>query len=55
VELVLRARVLLRIVGERGELLVPFAEPFLAGLDREQKILDLDLPAGLIEACGSRS
>lgn len=46
---------LLRIEGPRGVLLVPFVEPFVAGLDREARALELSLPAGLIETCASRS
>lgn len=46
---------LLRIEGPRGVLLVPFVEPFIARLDREARTLELTLPAGLIEACASRS
>jgi 16S rRNA processing protein RimM len=46
---------LLRVVGARGELLIPFAEPFLGGLDRATRTLTVDLPPGLIEACASRS
>jgi 16S rRNA processing protein RimM len=46
---------LLRVVGVRGELLVPFAAPFVGGLDRAARRLEVDLPEGLIEACASRS
>ena len=48
-------RLLLRVRGAVGELLIPFAEPFLAGLDREARTLTVDLPPGLIETCASRS
>jgi 16S rRNA processing protein RimM len=48
-------RLLLRVRGAAGELLIPFAEPFLAGLDRETRTLKVDLPPGLIETCVSRS
>lgn len=46
---------LLRVVGERGELMVPFAAPFVGELDRSARRLEVDLPEGLIEACASRS
>jgi 16S rRNA processing protein RimM len=46
---------LLRVVGDRGELLIPFAEPFLGGLDRATRTLTVDLPPGLTETCAYRS
>lgn len=48
-------RLLLRVRGAPGELLIPFAEPFLGGLDRETRTLTVDLPPGLLETCVSRS
>ncbi len=46
---------LLRVVGPRGELLVPFVETFVAAVDREARTIELELPEGLVEECGSRS
>jgi 16S rRNA processing protein RimM len=46
---------LLRIVGERGELLVPFVESFVERIDVAGRRVELKLPAGLVEACASRS
>jgi 16S rRNA processing protein RimM len=44
----------LQVRGARGEVLIPFAEPFLERVDRETRTLYLDLPPGLIETCASR-
>ena len=46
---------LLRVVGPRGEVLVPFVEAFVAAVDRAAGTIELELPAGLVEECGSRS
>jgi len=46
---------LLEVRGGRGVLLIPFVEPFLRGLDRAARVLDVDLPPGLVETCVSRS
>jgi 16S rRNA processing protein RimM len=40
---------LLIVRGRGGELLVPFVERFVVGLDRGARRLDVDLPAGLVE------
>jgi len=41
--------------GERNELLVPFVSMYLGEVDVEGRRIDLQLPDGLIELCGSRS
>lgn len=46
---------LLRIVGPRGVLLVPFVERFLERVDVAGRSIALRLPEGLVEACVSRS
>ena len=46
---------LLRIEGERGELLVPFVESFLKSVDIAGRRIELVLPPGLLETCVSRS
>jgi 16S rRNA processing protein RimM len=46
---------LLRVVGPRGEVLVPFVEAFVAAVDRAAGTIELELPEGLVEECGSRS
>lgn len=47
---------LLRVEREDGfAVALPFVEPFLVGFDRQRRVLDWDLPEGLIEACASRS
>ncbi len=46
---------LLRIVGERGVLLVPFVESFVEAVDIAGRTIALRLPAGLLETCVSRS
>jgi 16S rRNA processing protein RimM len=35
---------ILRIEGEDGEVLIPFAEPFLKKIDLEQRRIEVDLP-----------
>jgi 16S rRNA processing protein RimM len=46
---------LLRIVGPRGVLLVPFVESFLERVDVAGRRIALRLPDGLVETCVSRS
>jgi 16S rRNA processing protein RimM len=46
---------LLRVLGKGRELLVPFVEPYLTEVDLAARRILLDLPEGLIEACGSPS
>jgi 16S rRNA processing protein RimM len=46
---------LLEVRGERGTLLVPLVERFLARVDRQRRAIELELPAGLVETCASRS
>jgi len=46
---------LLRIVGARGVLLVPFVESFLEQVDVAARRIALRLPDGLVETCVSRS
>ncbi len=46
---------LLRIVGERGVLLVPFVESFLEQVDVAGRKIALRLPDGLVDTCVSRS
>lgn len=44
------ANVLFVIVDEEGEeLLVPACEEFIVGIDRKERILDMELPEGLVE------
>jgi 16S rRNA processing protein RimM len=38
---------LLQVDGKGGEILIPFAEPFLRKMDVEQKRIEVDLPDGL--------
>lgn len=45
----------LRIVRPGAELLVPFVDRFVAGIDRTARVVRLELPEGLVEACTSRS
>jgi 16S rRNA processing protein RimM len=45
----------LRIVRPGAELLVPFVDRFVAGIDRQERVVRLELPEGLVEACTSRS
>ena len=46
---------LLRVVGGDREILIPFVEAYLRSVDTAGGRIDLDLPAGLIETCASRS
>ncbi|MBZ0114717.1 MAG: ribosome maturation factor RimM [Thermoanaerobaculia bacterium] len=46
--------IILRVVGEAGEVLIPFVEPYLRRVDVEEKIIELEVPEGLIEVCGSK-
>ena len=46
---------LLRVVKGRAELLVPFVEAYLRSVDTNTGRIDLELPEGLIEVCGSKS
>ena len=46
---------MLRIVSPGAELLVPFVDRFVAGIDRAARVIRLELPEGLVEACTSRS
>ncbi len=39
---------ILEVDGPRGEILIPAVEPFLIGLDQQEKVLHVDLPDGLI-------
>ncbi|HVS65923.1 MAG TPA: ribosome maturation factor RimM [Thermoanaerobaculia bacterium] len=45
---------LLEVGGDRG-VLVPFVNAYLDEVDVESRRIDVTLPAGLIEACGSTS
>ncbi len=47
--------ILLRVVQGERELLIPFVEAYLRSVDIAGGRIDLDLPAGLIEVCASRS
>ena len=47
--------VLLRVVGGRGELLLPFVDSFLAEVDVAARRIEWRLPEGFVEACGSAS
>jgi 16S rRNA processing protein RimM len=46
---------LLRVQDGRREILIPFVAAFIVALDRQARILHVDLPAGLLEACASTS
>lgn len=46
---------LLLVEGPRGRVPVPLVEEFLVEVDVEAGTLELDLPAGLVDACASRS
>jgi len=46
---------LLRVVGNGRELLLPFVEAYLVEVDVAGRRIVVDLPEGLIEACGSAS
>ncbi|MDH3525576.1 MAG: ribosome maturation factor RimM [Acidobacteriota bacterium] len=46
---------ILCVRDESGELLVPFVAAFLTRVDVAGGVIELDLPAGLIETCRSRS
>lgn len=45
---------LLRLEGRQGELLIPFVESFLARVDVEAQRIEVELPEGFVEACGSK-
>lgn len=47
--------VLLRVTQGDRELLVPFVQAFVLKIDPEAAVIDVDLPAGLVETCASRS
>lgn len=38
---------ILKVDGESGEILIPFAESFVRNVDLEQRRIDVDLPEGL--------
>lgn len=46
---------LLEIVGDSRTLLVPFVEAYLKDVDTACRRIELELPAGLIETCTSKS
>ncbi len=46
---------ILEIEGPAGRLLVPFAAAYLAAVDVEARRIELELPAGLVDTCTSRS
>jgi 16S rRNA processing protein RimM len=46
---------ILRIVDGSGEILVPFVRAFLKRVDLAARLIELELPAGLLETCRSRS
>jgi 16S rRNA processing protein RimM len=46
---------LLRVVGDGRELLLPFVDAYLAEVDVAGRRIVVELPEGLIEACGSAS
>jgi 16S rRNA processing protein RimM len=45
---------LLRLEGPQGELLIPFVESFLGRVDVEAQRIEVELPEGFVEACGSK-
>lgn len=47
--------VLLEVRDPQRELLIPFVDPFLHRIDLPNRRIDLELPAGLIETCASKS
>lgn len=44
---------LLSVEGPHGEVLVPFVEPIVCGIDDAARVVEVDLPAGLLELSGS--
>lgn len=46
---------LLEVADGERRLLVPFVRRYLVTIDRDERRIELDLPAGLIETCASRS
>lgn len=42
-------QVLLQVFVDETEILIPFTDAYLPGIDMEQKIITLDLPDGLLE------
>lgn len=46
---------LLRVEGENSGLLIPFTEASILDVDPAGGIIQMDLPEGLVEACGYRS
>ena len=46
---------LLEVADGERRLLVPFVRRYLVAVDRVERTIELDLPAGLIETCASRS
>jgi 16S rRNA processing protein RimM len=47
--------ILLRVVGPRGELLLPFVDSYLGEVDLAAKKIEWRLPEGFVEACASAS
>ena len=45
---------ILRVVDGDREVLIPFVDPFLVHIDTDQQLIELNLPDGLIETCGSK-
>jgi len=46
---------LLEVRSEREVLLVPFVREYLVSVDSDNRLIELDLPHGLVETCTSRS
>lgn len=46
---------MLRVEGRHGELLIPFVEGFLERVDVERRRIQVVLPEGFVEVCGSKS
>lgn len=46
---------MLRVVGEKGELLIPFVESFLGDIDVVARTIEVVLPEGFLDVCGSKS
>ncbi len=46
---------LLVVEGPEGTLPIPFVRSFLQRVDVEEGVIELELPAGLVETCASRS
>lgn len=44
---------ILEVQGPERTVLIPFVDPFLRRVDVDEGIIEMDLPEGLVETCGS--